>query len=270
MPKSWVLDISNKALERLGRKQFWRLIKTIRSVPPPVEAATLREALRDMGIFISDSNYAVLCKSYGEVNVDVVGLIEEIFELFSPRRRYVISLILKKIDPNCTGLISLDTIDREYDTMRHPGVVNNMRDPDDVKKAFMDIFEGAGHYSKGDGSPQIMVEELMGYYLGISLTTPNDEDFELCCIRSFSLDRPKVVLGSDDIARETRSSRAESRMSRLLGQSSSHPLYTTANSEYGKNDAVTVVQNVRSKYGLSHRFTSSILCRFDGATSMNM
>ncbi|CCW71237.1 unnamed protein product [Phytomonas sp. Hart1] len=270
MPKSWVLDISHKAIERLNRKQFWKLIRAIINLPPPVEAAALREALRELGIFISDSNYADLCESYGELNVNVPELINEIFELFSPRRRYVLNLILKKIDPKCTGLIPLETIDLEYDTMRHPDVSNHMRDPDEVKMAFTNAFEGAGNFSDDNKSQLIMAEELMGYYLGISLTTPKDEDFELRCIRSFSLDRPKVVISSDDIEREILGSRADSKMSRLLGQGSSHPLYTTSNNEYGRNSTSKDAQSVCSKYGLSHKFTKSILCQFNGATSMNM
>lgn len=272
MLKQTMLDVGHKAVEEMGKRQLWRIPRHLRRQPSPLSSEAARECLRSLGIYIPDDNYAMLVQTYGaeEYNVDRF-LADFIDVVLNPRRKHVVELVLKKLDPHNTKLVQYSRMYDCYDVLRHPAVLAGTRDADDVAAEFFDTFleeDNTDFAAGGDSEEEVALtsEELLFYYCGLSFCITKDEDFELRCIRSFSLDRPK--LEAEDDAERLRGSRAVSRKSRLLGQGRAHPLYTTTNSEYGSTAANA--PPLPHKFGRSQQFTRNQPSRTGGATSMNM
>ncbi|EPY36992.1 calcyphosin [Angomonas deanei] len=225
--KAPIKDIVEKGIERLGKKQLWNVVRAVRSCPDTAD--DVREALRSLNIFISDDHYMAMVGDYGENNFNKDLFMKDFFNVFTPRRRHVVDLVLKKLDPDGTGVITYETLSREYDVLRHPDVVSHVRDTDDVEAEFFDSIMSGGEV----GDSVLTAEEMMGYYIGISYTTPKDEDFELRCVRSFCLDRPRLDPNLE--LDQMKGSQKVSRQSRFLGRGEGTPtLYHEPNASYGK------------------------------------
>ncbi|CAJ1005701.1 hypothetical protein Q4I28_001020 [Leishmania naiffi] len=269
--KSFLADILRKAAERLGHKQLWRIANQLERLSSPVSADEVRDALRDISIFLSDEDYAHMCEAYatGATNgqqgarmIDTPALIHSLSTApLMPRRKYAVDLVIRKLDPSGTGTVSYSSLSEHYDVLRHPEVRNGARSESDVVDAFFDNFAI-------DGSPmeQLTVAEMRMYCIGVSMLSKEDTDFELWCTRAFCLDRPKLEQGKG--VSEVTGSRTYSRQSRLLGEERQHPLYTTTNGEYGKES--TSADYSLPKYGLPQQFTRNLKGCTGGATSMNM
>lgn len=268
MTKAVMLAIGHKAVEEMGKSQLWLIPRHLRREPSPMSSDAVRECLRRLRVFFSDDNFAVLTGTYGAAECDLDRFLKDFSSaLLNPRRRHVVDLVLKKLDPDGTGLVEAARLFDCYDVLRHPAVLGGTRCADDVAAEFFDSFvEPDGGSAAGSDDVALTCEELVFYYCGLSLCTPKDEDFELRCIRSFSLDRPKF--DDADEAGRLSGSRAVSRQSRLLGEGRTHPLYTTTNSEYGST--VKNSQPPATKFGRSQKFTRNQPPRSGGATSMNM
>lgn len=273
--KPFLRTILTKAAERLGNKQIWRIATKLEALAPTAPADAVREALRHLSIFLSDEDFASLCASYRPDGaaaaspaaaaplIDTAALLQSLLTTpLSPRRRYAVDLVLRKLDPNNTGSVAYVTLSDEYDVMRHPDVRSGARTEDDVLLDFFDTFCAA------DGAPmeQLTAAELRLYCVGISMPIKDDTEFELWCTRAFCLDRPKVR-HEEETARLL-GSRTHSRQSRLLGEGRQHPLFTTTSEEYGKE--ATSADYKPPKYGRPPEFTRTITGRTGGATSMNM
>jgi len=263
-PEPYITEAVEKGLDRLGRKYLWRMNHAIYSASPP-SCVLIRERLRDVDIFISDPNYAILVEKHakGDENapIDATALVKEFLLCYTPRRLHVVELVIQKLDPNNTGMILLDDLLDRFDALRHPGVVSNALEVKDVLKNFLASLPVV----QVGGKNVVMVEDFKTYYLGISLTTPRDEDFELQCIRSYCLDRPALSLENE--GERMRGSRLIAHQNKLLGEGRNHPLYTTTYEDYGKDEPYDVVTH---QYGRSQQFTRNMPPRTGGATSMNM
>ncbi|KAG5511151.1 hypothetical protein JKF63_07093 [Porcisia hertigi] len=270
--KSFLVDILRKAADRIGYKQVWRVASRLGNLPSPASADAVRDALRDLFVFLSDEDYAQLCETYATDTaegqqegsmIDTSALIQGLIEVtLSSRRKYVVELIIAKLDPNSTGVVSYQALSDHYDVMRHPDVRSGARTEDDLLLAFFDNLCAA------DGSPmqQLTTTEMMMYCGGVSMSIKDDSEFELWCTRAFCLDRAKMELGAE-LARVA-GSRSHSRRSRLLGEGRQHPLYTTTNEEYGKD--LTTTDHTLPKHGRTQNFTRNLIRKACGATSMNM
>lgn len=244
-------DIVAKGVERIGRKQLWRVVTALRGLPVPSSMSAVRDTLRDVGVFVADVDVALLSETFGRDAVGIDALLTAFLGLFPPRRAHVVDLVVKKLDPSQSGAISAATLCREYDTLRHPDVVNRIRESAQILSNFVSNFDMSEGF--------LSTEALRVYYLGLSHVMPNDTDFELLCMRSFSLDRPRLNLdGSCEVSRQ----------SCLLKENKVHPLYTTHNSEYGSTASQAAPPN--HQYGISQEFTRNVPPRSGGATSMNM
>lgn len=277
--KPFLTDIIQRCVERLGKKQMWRVIYAIQILPEPVTPTTLRDALRDISIYLTDDNFADLCHAYtissssdgdGEAAaIDVSALIADLCSAtLSPRRQHVVDLVIAKLNPRHAESISFEAIRSIYDVLRHPDVLNGLRCEDDVASDFFDNFMVNGDEGEDDTRQhRISEEELRAFFVGISAATAEDVAFELYCTRAFCLDRPKLSV-IDEEARIASSKRV-SRQSRILGNERRHPLYTTTNGEYGRE--LTPSDYTISKVGRSYKFTQNLPPRATGgATTMNM
>jgi hypothetical protein len=278
--KPFIADIVRKATERLGRKLVWRVATHLEALPSPAPADAARDALRDLAIFLSDEEYAAMVQAYavpssssdgvgsgGNNNnkriMDIAALLADLCTLpLSPRRQYVLDLVLRKLDPNGTGVISYSTLSDNYDVLRHPKVCNGARTEDDVLMAFFDNFE----QEDGRCMEQLTTAEFRLYAVGISSAMKEDTEFELWCTRSFCLDRPKMKSGEE--TGRLMGSREHSRQSRFLGEGRHHPLYSTTYNEYGKE--ATQADYKLPANGRPQQFTRNAVVRTGGATSMNM
>ncbi|KPA83600.1 hypothetical protein ABB37_01880 [Leptomonas pyrrhocoris] len=295
--KLFVTDIVHKAAERLGRKLVWRVATHLEALPSPAPASAVRESLRDLSIFLSDEDFAAMAQAYAATGrtanhdghdgaahhtqrsssdgtspnsssssasaVNTAALLEDLCTLpLSPRRRYVLDLVLRKLDPNSTGVISYTTLSREYDVLRHPEVCSGARMEDDVLMEFFDNFAP----EDGNCMEQLTTAELRMYAVGLSTAMTDDTEFELWCTRGFCLDRPKLQLGEE--TGWVVGSRQHSRQSRLLGESRKHPLFSTTYEEYGKD--ATRADYKRPANGRPQEFTKNVVVRTGGTTSMNM
>ncbi|KAK7198017.1 hypothetical protein NESM_000757100 [Novymonas esmeraldas] len=275
----FLTDILRKAAERLGHKQLWRVAHQLEALPSSASADAVRDALRDISVFLSDEDYAHMCEacapgsvgaqqdrhgsSSGSSMIDTAALIQSLCTAtLSPRRQHVVDLVMRKLDPSGTGVVTYRTLTTHYDVLRHPDVRNGARDEDDVLFAFFENFQGPG----GAPMEQLTAAELRLYCVGVSLPIRDDTDFELWCTRAFCLDRPKLEQG-EETARLA-GSRNHSRQSRLLGEGRQHPLFTTSNEEYGKESTRTDYR--LPKHGRPQEFTRNLTGRTGGATSMNM
>ncbi|CBZ23501.1 conserved hypothetical protein [Leishmania mexicana MHOM/GT/2001/U1103] len=270
--KPFLADLLRKAAERLCHKQLWRVASQLEQLPSPASADTVRDALRAISVFLSDEDHAHMCETYaagatdgqeGSRMIDTSALIQSLSTSpLTPRRKYVVDLLIRKLDPKGTGIISYGTLSDHYDVLRHPEVRNGARTEDDVLLAFFDNFCGA------DGTPMVQLTEaeMRMYCVGISMRMKDDTDFELWCTRAFCLDRPK--LDQSQVTAHLSGSRSHSRMSRLLGEGRQHPLYTTTNEEYGKE--LTLSDYKLPQHGRPQQFTRNLKQRTGGATSMNM
>lgn len=192
---------------------------------------------------------------------------------YSPRRRHILDVMLAALGVEKPELIGpskphqllqeipLSVLEEKYDVMRHPSVANDVLPVNEIRAKFYEALDFEGH------ATSISVEELMLYYLGISVKEPNDTYFELLCIRSFSLDRPR--LNFEDELERLKGSSAVAHFNRMVGMPHNHPLYTTTYEDYGKE-----IQGGKppreSRYGRSQKFSRSIPPHTGGATSMNM
>ncbi|ESL09016.1 hypothetical protein TRSC58_03271 [Trypanosoma rangeli SC58] len=251
-----------KAVERLGRKKLWLVAYAMRRMDvADYTVAGVRDALRRIRLYVDDDDFAEITAQFARnegANFDVAAFVHALLATLPPRREYAVSLVVRRVDPESTGFVSFETLRETYDVMRHPLALTR-RDPSELVDEFLADFEEAR------AENGITTDELAAYYVGISHTTPRDEDFELRCIRSFSLDRPRARLDEDPTA-----SHAERRRSRAngLSQAAKHPLYETTSMQYGKDcDKV----KYDGKYSLNHRFTKyASMQHTGGATSMNM
>ncbi|CAJ1986119.1 hypothetical protein conserved [Leishmania donovani] len=270
--KPFLADILRKAAERLCHKQLWRVASQLERFPSPASADMVRDALRDISVFLSDEDYAHMCEAYatgatdgqqGCRMIDTSALIESLSTAsLTSRRKHVVDLVIRKLDPKGTGTISYMTLSDHYDVLRHPEVRNGARSEDDVLLAFFDNFCAA------DGTPmvQLTAAEMRMYCVGVSMRIKDDTDFELWCTRAFCLDRPKLDQSQATV--QLTGSRSHSRLSRLLGEGRQHPLYTTTNEEYGKES--TPSDYKLPQHGRPQQFTRNLKQRTGGATSMNM
>ncbi|EPY29219.1 hypothetical protein STCU_04665 [Strigomonas culicis] len=261
--KPFMREVVDKAIERLGKKQLWRVVRAVRGAQP-ADASAVRERLRDLGIYVSDAHFEAMEADYGTAPFSKDAFMKDFFAAFPPIRRHAVDLVVLKLDPEGTGRVSYRTLDREFDALRHPDVVSNTRDEDVITADFFDSI--MDDMSAAEGS--LTTEELMGYYVGISATTPQDEAFELRCIRSFCLDRPR--LNTAEETERMQGSQRFSRQSRLLGPGRKHPLYATSNEVYGKEAVGEACR--RPEYGLSQKFTKNLPKRAGtgGASTMNI
>lgn len=296
---SFISDILTECVSRIGRKRLWRIAALLRSLER-CSVDDLRVNLRRLGVYFEDELYermqvryfgydsstAACSPNAGAMNktAGVVtplmtvtsAFILDLLNYLNPRRRHVLNLALQKIGVEKPELVSegfpqgllmnvrLEDINAAYDVFRHPDVVNNVQPIEKVRQRFFDSLDFAVH------GEVITLEQLMLYYLGISVTTAQDTDFELLCIRSYSLDRPRMNF-EEQLERIQGSSKMM-HYSRLIGQTKNgnHPLYTTTNADYGKTVQEGSAGVPPPRYGRSQRFTNSLPPRSGGATSMNL
>ncbi|RNF21893.1 calcyphosin [Trypanosoma conorhini] len=251
-----------KAVERLGRKKLWLVARAMRRMDAAdYTVAGVRDALRRIRLYLDDDDFAEIAAQFARndgASFDVAAFVRALLATLPPRRAYAVGLVLRKVDPESTGFVSFETLREVYDVMRHPLALTR-RDASELVDEFLAAFEEA----QAEGG--VTTDELAAYYVGISHTTPQDEDFELRCIRSFSLDRPRPRLDEEPTA-----SLAERKRGRATGHcdAGKHPLYETTSMQYGK-DCEKVKYN--GKYALSHCFTKyAPMQHAGGATSMNM
>ncbi|PBJ70869.1 calcyphosin [Trypanosoma cruzi] len=251
-----------KAVERLGKKKLWLVVHTLRRMnAADCTIAGVREALRGIRLYVEDDKFAEVAAQFVGKNgatFNVAAFVQAFLATLPPRRQYAVSLVMRKLDPESSGFVSFDTLREMYDVMRHPLVLKRA-DPSELVDEFIADFEEA---REEDG---ITTDELAAYYVGISHTTLHDEDFELRCIRSFSLDRPRAQLDAESSTSHTGRLR-----SRTLSayNAAKHPLYETTSMGYGK-DCEKVKYD--GKFSLKHCFTKHApMQRGGGATSMNM
>lgn len=282
----YVEEIITKGTARMGRKQLWRLSATLRSIPS-CNIHQLREVLRHYGIFLEDASYAACEEHYQSYDTSsteargesgqltlVTAFMLDLIGALHPRRRHVLNLMLKALGVKGAEDISaekpdglleevpLGLIASMYDVLRHPSIANAV-DPlteEEIQSKYVTALDFEGHGSA------IAVEELMLYYLGVG-TTLSDTDFELLCIRSFSLDRPR--LNFEDEQNRLKGSTAVAHFNRLVGKPHSNPLYTTTYEDYGK-EIKGGKPPPMSRYGRSYKFSKSIPHHTGGATSINM
>lgn len=288
-----------KCVARIGKKKLWRIAALIRS-QEECSVDDLRVNLRRLGVYFEDEVYermqvryfgydsstAAVSPSAGAmsktagVSIPLMTLssafVMDLLNCLSPRRRHVLNLALQKVGVEKPELVSetlpegllmsvpLENISSAYDVFRHPDVVNNVQSLEKVRQRFFDALDFDGH------GRTITLEQLMLYYLGISASTPQDTDFELLCIRSYSLDRPRMNF-EEQLERIQGSSKI-AHYSRLIGQSknANHPLYTTTNADYGKTIQEGASAARGKSHGRSQKFTNSLPPRGGGATSMNL
>lgn len=279
--KPYIADIIGKATERQGKKLVWRVAARLEALPSPATASAVRDALRGLSIFLSDENYNAMVQAYAVTtsgnnkksadantnnsgsSINTTDLLEDLCTLpLTPRRRYVLDLVLRKLDPNNTGVISYDVLSANYDVLRHPQVCNGARSESDVLAAFFDNFQ----QEDGQCMEQLTAAELRLYAVGISSAMKDDTEFELWCTRGFCLDRPKMKQGEE--TERLVGSRKHSEQSRLLGEGRQHPLYSTSYQDYGKE--ATRADYKRPENGRSQQFTRNAVIYTGGATSMNM
>ncbi|KPI87633.1 hypothetical protein ABL78_3290 [Leptomonas seymouri] len=280
--KPFISDIVQKAVERLGKKCVWRVATRLEELPSPAPAEDVREALRALSIFLSDEDYTAMVQEYAvtdsgsgsgahgavassaqNIRLNCAALLEDLCTLpLIPRRQYVVELVIRKLDPDNTGIIPYSTLNDNYDVLRHPQVCSGLLSESDALLAFFENFETEG----GCYMEQLTTAELRMYMVGLSTAMKEDSEFELWCMRGFCLDRPKMKLGEETCRLE--GSRHQSRRSRLLGEGRRHPLYSTTYEEYGKE--ATSVDYKRPVKGRPQQFTKKAIARTGGATSMNM
>ncbi|KAH9586728.1 hypothetical protein LSM04_008210 [Trypanosoma melophagium] len=285
----------SKAVERLGRKKVWLVVHVVQQLDASNRTVSgVREALRRIHLYLDDEEFAALTRLFardgdvtnGNTHFDTLAFSRAFLTTLSPRRQHILRLVLRKVDPSSSGFVSFATLCELYDTMRHPHALTQ-RKPDALLREFLNDFaeinpnisssssnnNNNNGNDVGSGNVGITTEELAAYYVGISRTTTRDEDFELRCIRSFSLDRPKRnVLEDfeyDESSRDAshRSSRRRKSTNVVTG-AAVHPLYRTTAMEYGKECEKATYDG---KYSLNHCFTKyAPMQRGGGATSMNM
>lgn len=294
-PPPFLKEVLTKSVARIGKKQLWRISAHLRG-QETCDVDDLRIHLRRLGVFIEDASYEHMQVRYfgmdssteaasphvGQPN-DVGGVyplltvtsafILDLLSVLSPRRRHVLNLLLahlgvvkpELIGPqNPDGLlvdILLQTLYEKYDVLRHPDVANDIQPVEKVRQKYVDALDFEGH------ATHIAVEELMLYYVGISASETNDTAFELLCMRSFSLDRPR--LNFEEELDRMQGCSAVAHYNRMVGQPHCHPLYTTTYEDYGKEIEGGKPPPV-SRYGRSQKFSRSIPPHTGGATSMNM
>lgn len=281
----------------MGKKKLWRISALLRS-KPECSVDDLRVNLRRLGIFVEDNLYEHMQLRYfgyderttveqspssGQPNS--VGGVYPVMTLasafiadllldLSPRRRHVVDLVLQKLgvekpeyigdeDSELAGLtrtVPVAVIWELYDVLRHPNVANDVQSIEKTRQKLANDLELSADKT------ELRVEELLLYYLGISNTLSSDTDFELLCIRSFSLDRPR--LNFEEEVERMRGSSAVVAQNRMVGQTKTHPLYTTTSSDIGKN--VGEMRYTGKSYGRSQKFSASLPSHSGGATSMNM
>lgn len=281
---AYVSETISKSNERLGKRQLWRVARALRGVPSPATATAVRDALRSLGVFLSDESFAALVTAHANTGgashsadggeeektvVDVDGLMAALRGSLVPRRAYVVQLVLEKVDPEGSGVVTTRSLNDTFDVLRHPDVVAGVRSETDVLDEFFEALEDPAG-SGGQQQHALTTEEFAFYLVGVSFTMAADEEFELFCIRAFCLDKPKrdAAYEEEEMQRLRTSSR-HSRQSRMLGEGQKHPLYVSTYEDYGKDK--NPVHYQRPTYGLTGKFASKQPPRpKGGATSMNM
>ncbi|AAZ12551.1 uncharacterized protein TEOVI_000394300 [Trypanosoma equiperdum] len=264
-----------KAVERLGKKKLWVLVHVVDKLPESERTVGgVRNAFRSINVFINDIDFAMLASQFGRrcggvgilrgvttvtdesAPFDVETFKRSFLPSLSPRRQYVVSLSLKRVPTDGSGFITFDELMKVYDTARHPKLLLGW-EAQALERMFLNDFWEA----HSDGG--ITVEELTAYLVGISHKTVRDEDFELHCIRSFSLDRPKVSL-------EERMASAASTDIRLksIHGTKQHPLYQASSSDYGKGWETVKYDG---KFACKYTFTKNLQSQCTmGPNTMNM
>ena len=210
--------LRSKVLQRDGKSGLRVLIRTIRGSSADVSA--IRSALRDAGIYVSDTCFSELIDQFAKNGVvDRDKLVTSVIGKLPSRRDTVLSVTTEKLDSNKLGVISAATIRAAYDVSRHPEVLARRRGWKEVSEEFLAQF-----------SEDVSTEEFVAYYAGVSQFIADDKDFDLLLIRSWSLDRPKVAPVEDSQWQPEASKQGQSNGKEARKQ---HPLYQTSASGIG-------------------------------------
>nr|CCC91590.1 conserved hypothetical protein [Trypanosoma congolense IL3000] len=261
-----------KGIERLGKKKLWILVHVVGKLPESERTAGgVRDVFRRVNLYLNDKEFTLLASQFSKGNgsqangpvstidnntpFDVEAFQRAFLPTINPRRQYILSLVLRQVEANESGFISFDNLLKAYDTLRHPNILLGM-DTETLERSFLNDFWEA----HSDGG--ITREELTTYLVGISHQTAGDEDFELHCIRSFSLDRPKRSLEECLAAAQIIEGRGKPQMGKK------HPLYQSSSSEYGKKWEEAKYDG---RFACNYSFTKSLQDRCSmGPSTMNM
>lgn len=190
-PTDAFTEIRTKVLQRYGKIGLKSVGQLLRSMDTDhsgsLDAEELRSGLREgLGVCISDPDFARIVRSLdtnGDGRIDLREMIAGLRGPIPNRRRNVIEQAFRRLDVNNNGVIDVNELAASYDVSRHPDVLARRATNVQVAEKFL---------SEWDNQPDSLVtaEEFINYYVGVSETVPQDDQFELLLIRSWALDRP--------------------------------------------------------------------------------
>jgi hypothetical protein len=234
---SAIESVRQKAIQRNGKSGIRMLVRMIRSAAPYCEA--IRSNLREIGLYISDSDFSELLKQFGANgdSLDCDRLVKAVIGKFPSRRETVLAVTTEKLDPSRRGVITSAAIRTAYDVSRHPEVLARRRSAADAAEKFLEQFPS-----------DVSHEEFLAYYAGVSQFVADDKEFDLLLIRQWSLDRPKVALidaesqiGADaEVAAPTKGK--------------THPLYQTSASSIGVRVENSVIETKFNRTAIFTKF----------------
>lgn len=100
----------------------------------------------------------------------------------NPFRLSLIRKAYEKLDVNRDGSVKLDDIAQIYDVSRSPDVVNLKKDPMEVYKEFMKLWDT----QVADGI--VTFEEFCDYFRDVSASIDNDDYFALMMKNAWKID----------------------------------------------------------------------------------
>jgi Ca2+-binding EF-hand superfamily protein len=141
--------------------------------------------LADFGISLDDEQAKVVLQNFDRDRSGTVDFDEFLRVIRGDLNAFRLSLIRKayeKLDVNRDGSVKLDDIAKIYDVSKSPDVVNLKKDPLEVYKQFMNLWDT----QVADGI--VTFDEFCDYFKDVSASIDNDDYFALMMKNAWKID----------------------------------------------------------------------------------
>lgn len=148
------------------------------------------KAIKDYRVILNETEIKILFDFLHDTKIGKLSIAQFVKVIVGEMSDYRKSITLdcfKTIDKRGEGLASLDQIKQRFTARRHPEVTSGMKTQDEVLAEFIETLD-VHHLLKGNRRDhRVSKEEFISYYNNISVTIPNDKDYELMMRNSWRM-----------------------------------------------------------------------------------
>jgi len=179
-PQDIIIRVRDKIIQRGGSTGIKGIAKLLQIMDENgdkrLDKDELRYGLRNYGVDLTPTELEQL---FSAIDTEKSGVID--FDHFlvalkgdmNDRRKRLVRMAFNCLDIDKSGAVSIDEMMQAYDFTHNPDVVSGKKTIRDAAKEFMRCWD------RSDGDGNIMYDEFLDYYKGVSASIDDDDYFEL-------------------------------------------------------------------------------------------